>query len=80
MLVALIEQRMCNDDRKVWARHLENSRQEATLAQLITWMTTEMKSRMRATTQPTTQASGEPRWRNRNEGSKSLQMLVLSEF
>ena len=40
---------MCNDDRKVWARHLENSRQEATLAQLITWMTTEMKSRMRAT-------------------------------
>ena len=48
-MLALIEQRMCNDDRKVWARHLENSRQEATLAQLITWMTTEMKSRMRAT-------------------------------
>ena len=48
-MLALIEQRMYNDDRKVWARHLENSRQEATLAQLITWMTTEMKSRMRAT-------------------------------
>ena len=48
-MLALIEQRMCNDDRKVWARHLENSKQEATLAQLITWMTTEMKSRMRAT-------------------------------
>ena len=47
-MLALIEQRMCNDHRKVWARHLENSRQEATLAQPITWMTTEMKSRMRA--------------------------------
>ncbi|XP_067051157.1 uncharacterized protein [Acropora muricata] len=41
--------RMCTDDRKVWARHLENSGKEATLAQLIAWMNTEMKSRMRAT-------------------------------
>ena len=48
-MLALIEQRMCTDDRKVWARHLEISGKEATLAQLIAWMNTEMKSRMRAT-------------------------------
>ena len=48
-MLALIEQRMCTDDRKVWARHLEKSGKEATLAQLIAWMNTEMKSRMRAT-------------------------------
>ena len=30
--------------------HLENSRKEANLAQLIVWMNTEMKSKMRATT------------------------------
>ena len=48
-MLALIEQRMCTDDRKVWARHLENSGKEATLAQLIGWMNTEMKSRIRAT-------------------------------
>ena len=48
-MLALIEQRMCTDDRKVWARHLENSGKEAILAQLIAWMDTEMKSRMRAT-------------------------------
>ena len=27
-MLALIEQRMCTDDRKVWARHLENSGKE----------------------------------------------------
>lgn len=48
-MLALIEQRMCTDDRKVWARHLENNGKEATLTNLIAWMTTEMKSRMRAT-------------------------------
>ena len=48
-MLALIEQRMCTDDRKVWARHLEHSGKEATLAQLIAWMNTEVKSRMRAT-------------------------------
>lgn len=47
-MLALFEQRMCTDDREVWARHLENSGKEATLAQLIAWMNTEMKSRMRA--------------------------------
>ena len=48
-MLALIEQRMCGDDRKVWARHLESGGKEATLTQLIAWMTTEMKSRIRAT-------------------------------
>ena len=48
-MLALIEQRMCTDDRKVWARHLESDGKEATLAQLITWMNAEMKSRVRAT-------------------------------
>lgn len=42
-MLALIKQRMCMDDRKVWARHLENNGKEATLAQLIAWMNTEMK-------------------------------------
>ena len=36
------------NDRKIWSRHLESSGKEATLENLITWMTTEMKTRMRA--------------------------------
>ena len=46
---SLIEQKMCADDRKVWSRDLEKSKQPATLNHLIAWMTVEMKSRMRAT-------------------------------
>lgn len=48
-MLALIEHIMCTDDRKVWARHLESNGKEATLGQMITWMNTEMKSRVRAT-------------------------------
>ena len=48
-MLALIEQRMCIDDRKVWSRHLERECQQATLENLMAWMTAEMKSRMRAT-------------------------------
>ena len=48
-MLAIIEQRMCIDDRKVWSRHLERDCQQATLENLVAWMTTEMKSRMRAT-------------------------------
>ena len=40
---------MCINDRKVWARKLEKTRQHATLLGLMTWMTAQMKSRMRAT-------------------------------
>ena len=42
-------ERKCLDDRKVWARHLEALKKEASLAELIAWMNTEMKSRVRAT-------------------------------
>ncbi len=48
-MLALIEQKMFSDDRKVWARHLESTKSEATLENMISWMTSEMKSRMRAT-------------------------------
>lgn len=48
-MLALIEPRMCTNDIKVWAWHIEDSRQQATPAQLIPWMMTERKSRMRET-------------------------------
>ena len=48
-ILAIIEQKMHADDRKVWSRHLESSKSEATLETLILWMTCEMKSKMRAT-------------------------------
>ena len=47
-MLALIEQKMSSDDRKVWARDLERGKKEATLENILNWMTTEMKSRMRA--------------------------------
>ena len=47
-ILAIIEQKMCNDDRKVRARHLEKEKVEPKLMDLIEWMTAEMKSRMRA--------------------------------
>ena len=49
-MLALIEQKMVPDDRKVWARHLETTKNEATLENMMSWMASEMKSRMRATT------------------------------
>ncbi|XP_028413778.1 uncharacterized protein LOC114536622 [Dendronephthya gigantea] len=48
-MLSIIEQKMCPDDRKVWSRDLERDRKPATLSNLMTWMTSEMKSRMRAT-------------------------------
>ena len=48
-MLSIIEQKMCMDDRKVWSRDLEKSNKPATLMGLMTWMTAEMKSRMRAT-------------------------------
>ena len=48
-MLAVIEQKMNSDDRKVWARHLEAEKQQATLHDLLGWMASEMKSRMRAT-------------------------------
>jgi hypothetical protein len=47
-MIAIIEQKLHVNDRKIWSRYLETSRKDATLENLITWMTTEMKTRMRA--------------------------------
>ena len=47
--MAIIEQKMCSDDRKVWSRFLETTKCHATLEAFMSWMTSEMKSRMRAT-------------------------------
>ncbi|XP_068747415.1 uncharacterized protein [Montipora capricornis] len=48
-MLPVIEQKMCADDRKVWARDLEKEKKPATLEALMNWMNVEMKSRMRAT-------------------------------
>ena len=48
-MLAIIEQKMCSDDRKVWSRFLETTKCHATLEALMSWMTSEMKSRTRAT-------------------------------
>ena len=48
-MLSIIEQKMCADDRKVWARNLEKEKKPATLEALMNWMNVEMKSRMRAT-------------------------------
>ena len=48
-MLSVIEQKMCTDDRKVWARDLEREKKPPTLNALMSWMTVEMKSRMRAT-------------------------------
>ena len=46
-MLAIVEQKMCSSDRKVWARHIESEKKEATLENLMTWLTVEMKSRFR---------------------------------
>ena len=48
-MLSITEQKMCVDNRKVWSRDLEKTKQPATLLSLMTWMTAEMKSSMRAT-------------------------------
>lgn len=47
-MLAIIEQKMFSDDRKVWSHFLESTKSEAT-EMLISWITSEMKSRMRTT-------------------------------
>jgi hypothetical protein len=47
-MLSIIEKKMCASDRKVWSRDLEREKQPATLYRLMSWMTVEMKSRMRA--------------------------------
>ena len=48
-MLAIIDQKMCSDDREVWYRFLETTKCHATLEALMSRMTSEMKSRMRAT-------------------------------
>ena len=48
-MLSIIEQKMCCDDREFWSRELERTNQPAMLLGLMSWMTAEMKSRMRAT-------------------------------
>lgn len=50
-MLAVIEQKLTIDDRKVWARELEHKSQAATFENLLTWLMVEMKARMRATAQ-----------------------------
>ena len=45
-MLAIIEQKMCSSDRKVGARQIESEKKEATLENLMTWLTVEMKSRI----------------------------------
>ena len=50
-MLSLIEQKKCVEDRKIWARELEKGTKSATLQGLLSWMETEMKTRIRATAQ-----------------------------
>lgn len=69
-MLSIIEQKMCVDDRKVWSRDLEKTNQPATLLGLMTWMTAEMKSRMRATA-PLRTGSGNPAIHHVATGSRN---------
>ncbi|CAB4023498.1 hypothetical protein AWC38_SpisGene15810, partial [Paramuricea clavata] len=68
-MLSLIEQKMCVEDRKIWARELERNEKPASLQGLIAWMETEMKSRMRATAPLRNQSQGS-RYVNQLSGGK----------
>lgn len=72
-LLSIIEQKMCADDRKVWARDLEKEKKPATLEALINLMNVEMKSRMRATAPIRVGSSGRrPVHHFRSDSDKSV--------
>ncbi|XP_014672985.1 PREDICTED: uncharacterized protein LOC106813368, partial [Priapulus caudatus] len=48
-MLAIIEMKLTADDRKVYARHLQQKKEEASLQGLLSFLTEEMKARMRAT-------------------------------
>ena len=83
-MLSLIEQKMRADDRKVWSRHLEKTKQPTTLNQLMTWVTIEMKSQMRATA-PLRTSRGSLSVHNVNKvnddgkTNSPLQVLVVQE-
>jgi hypothetical protein len=68
-MLSLIEQKMCVEDRKIWARELERNEKPASLQGLIAWMETEMKSRMCATA-PLRNPSQGSRYVNQLSGGK----------
>ncbi|CAB4032034.1 E3 ubiquitin- ligase UBR7, partial [Paramuricea clavata] len=68
-MLSVIEQKMCVEDRKIWARELERNEKPASLQGLIAWMETEMKSRMRATAPLRNQSQGS-RYVNQLSGGK----------
>eukprot|EP00795_Rhopilema_esculentum_P016607 gene16607-biopygen5783 len=43
-MLSITEQKMCADDRIIWARYLEQEKKVPTLQALMLWMTVEMKS------------------------------------
>ena len=68
-MLSLIEQKMCVEDRKIWSRELEKEKGLASLEGLMSWMETEMKSRMRATA-PLRNAGSSVRSVNQLSGGK----------
>ncbi len=68
-MLSFIEQKMCIDDRKIWACELEREDKPASLQRLMSWMETEMKSRMRATA-PLRRPGQNPRNINHLAGGK----------
>lgn len=72
-MLSIIEQKMCADDRKVWARDLEKEKKPATLEALMNWINVEMKSRMRATAPIRVGTSGKcPVYHFRYDSDKSV--------
>ena len=46
-MLEFIERKLLPDDRKVWERYVESTMSHLSLENLLTWLTTEMKTRMR---------------------------------
>ena len=66
---------MCVEDRKIWACKVEKEKSLASLQGLMSWVETEMKSRMRATA-PLRSAGSGTRHINQLLAGKSLKCLV----
>ena len=47
-MLALVERKMSPDDRKVWFRYIEAQKEEASFHLMLTWMDSEMKTRLRS--------------------------------
>ena len=47
-MLALVERKMSPDGRKVWFRYIEAKNEEASFHLMLTWMDSEMKTRLRS--------------------------------